>query len=118
MVGDGGAQLNPLCEITSQDEVEAIVAQVREESATSLKRFEMFFGKARKPYAEEPAQEEIERTAEQTADPAGRTESTEGADVPFDPTHEIVDPAIAQTRDELSGLSQKVRDLAKQLGRS
>ena len=46
VVGDGGAQLNPLCEITSQDEVEAIVAQVREESATSLKRFEMFFGKA------------------------------------------------------------------------
>jgi hypothetical protein len=36
----------------------------------------------------------------------------------FDDSHEIVDPSLAQTRNELSGLSEKVRDLARQLGKS
>jgi flagellar biogenesis protein FliO len=114
VVGDGGAQLNPLCEITAADEVEAIVSQVREESASSLKRFELFFGKAKKNYVDEPAAEEIEQPS---ADPAPAPPS-EPADARFDPSHELVDPSLAQTRDELSGLSQKVRDLAKQLGRT
>jgi flagellar biogenesis protein FliO len=113
VVGDGGAQLNPLCEITAADEVEAIVSQVREESASSLKRFEQFFGKAKKNYADEPAGEEIEQPAEPAPAPP-----SEPADARFDPSHELVDPSLSQTRDELSGLSQKVRDLAKQLGRT
>jgi flagellar biogenesis protein FliO len=112
VVGDGGAQLNPLCEITAAEEVEAIVTQVREESASSLKRFELFFGKARKTYTEEPTAEEMGQPA---AEPVPAPESP---DARFDPTHELTDPSLTETRDELSGLSQKVRDLAKQLGRS
>jgi flagellar biogenesis protein FliO len=115
VVGDGGAQLNPLCEIASPEEVEAIVAQVREESASSLKRFDLFFGKARKPYTEEIATDEIEQT---TSPQSAPSQADQSPDARFDPSHELVDPALAQTRDELSGLTQKVRDLAKQLGGS
>ena len=34
----------------------------------------------------------------------------------FDPTHELPDPSLAQTQKDLSGLSEKVRDLTRQLG--
>lgn len=113
VVGDGGAQLNPLCEITAPEEVEAIVTQVREESASSLRRFELFFGKARKGYTEEPAGEETDKVADEP-EPAPAAPASEA---PFDASHELNEPALSQTRDELSGLAQKVRALANQLGR-
>ena len=100
MVGDSGAQLNPLCEITNEEEVAAILAQVREESATAARRFDLLFGRARKGFDEEHA-------------PAQQIESP--AEAMFDPSHEINHPALSQTQNELVGLSDKVRNLARQL---
>jgi flagellar biogenesis protein FliO len=102
VVGDSGAQLNPLCEITDGEEMAEILAAVREESATAARRFDLLFGRARKSFDEEPA-------------PAPAAEAPAGA--AFDPTHEINDPALCETRNELSGLSDKVRELARQLQR-
>jgi len=103
VVGDSGTQLNPLCEIADGKEVEALLAQIQEESAAAAHRFELFFGKARTGY-------EAETSDADTKVPA--------ADAAFDPTHELIDPSLSQTRRELSGLSERVRDLARQLGRA
>jgi flagellar biogenesis protein FliO len=101
VVGDSGAQLNPLCEITNEEESAAILAQVREESATAARRFDLLFGRARKGFDEDhaPPQQPIESPAEAV----------------FDPSHEINDGALSETQNELVGLSDKVRDLARQL---
>ena len=109
MVGDSGAQLNPLCEVTDPDEVAQILGQIQEESSSIIKRFDTFFGRARKGYTEDqpaPTPTETSSVAPQPDD----------ADSNFDPTHEINDPSLLATRKELSGLSEKVRDLARQLG--
>jgi len=103
VVGDSGTQLNPLCEIADGNEIEALLAQVHEDSAAATHRFELFFGKARKGYEPELSE------AEAKVPPA---------DAAFDPTHELIDPSLSQTRKELSGLSEKVRDLARQMGRA
>jgi flagellar biogenesis protein FliO len=95
LVGDSGSQLNSLCNITDGDEVSAILAQIHEEAAAQVGRFDLTFGRAKKKFDEHSVPEE-------TA---------------FDPTHEINDPAAEQTQRELAGLSDKVRDLARQLGR-
>jgi flagellar biogenesis protein FliO len=102
VVGEGGAQLNRLCEITDDDEVAQILAAVREEAAVAGRRFENLFGRARKSFEEDPA-------------PSAPTEAP--ADGAFDATHEINDPALCETRNELAGLSDKVRELARQLRR-
>jgi flagellar biogenesis protein FliO len=99
VVGDSGAQLNPLCEIADEEEVAAILSQVREESATAARRFDLLFGRARK---------EIEE--DHTPAPAAAP-----CDAAFDPTHEINDPALIQTQNELTCLSEKARELARQL---
>ncbi len=111
MVGDSGAQLNPLCEITDADEMANILGQIQDESSSIIKRFDTFFGRARNGYNEEqpaPIQNESPPPAPESDD----------SDSTFDSTHEINDPSILATRKELSGLSEKVRDLAKQLGNS
>jgi flagellar biogenesis protein FliO len=95
VVGDNGAQLNPLCEITGEEEVAALLGQVREEASAGVKRFEHFFRRSR-----------------------GNFEQTPEAEPEFDETHEMNDPALADTQRELTGLSQKVRDLANELGRA
>jgi len=100
VVGDSGAQLNPLCEITNEEEIAAIMAQVREESATAARRFDLLFGRARKGFDEDHA-------------PPQPIDSP--AEAVFDPSHEINDPALSETHHELVGLSDKVRDLARQL---
>ena len=109
VVGDSGAQLNPLCEITDGDEVAEILASVREETVTAARRFENLFGRARKAFDED----------------SSNVPTTEApAESAFDPTHEIngstpqnSDPALCETRNELAGLSDKVRELARQLQR-
>src|SRR5580658_11220923 len=50
LVGDAGANLNPLCEITDPDEVAAILAQARDESISVARRFDSLFGRARKEF--------------------------------------------------------------------
>ena len=97
LVGDTGANLNPLCEITDPDEVAAILAQARDESISVARRFESLFGRARKDFAEAP-----------TAQPGDQ----------FDDAHDIKpdDPSLEDTQKELSDLREKVRDVARQIG--
>jgi flagellar biogenesis protein FliO len=96
LVGDTGTNLNPLCEITDPEEAAGLLAQTRDESISAARRFDSFFGLARKGFAETPA-------------PPGER---------FDDSHEIPaeDPSLEATRKELAGLSDKVRDVARQLG--
>jgi flagellar biogenesis protein FliO len=96
LVGDTGTNLNPLCEITDPEEAAGLLAQTRDESISAARRFDSFFGLARKGFAETPAP----------------------PDERFDDSHEIPaeDPSLEATRKELAGLSEKVRDVARQLG--
>jgi len=97
LVGDAGANLNPLCEITDPDEVAGILAQARDETISVARRFESLFGRARTEYGTER-----------------EPQSTE----PFDDSNEIKpdDPALKDTQKELSDLRAKVRDVARQIG--
>jgi flagellar biogenesis protein FliO len=99
LVGDAGANLNPLCEITDPDEVAAILAQARDESISVARRFESLFGRARNDFAETPEPQPSDS---------------------FDDSHEIKpdDPALQETQKELSDLREKVRDVARQIGRA
>jgi flagellar biogenesis protein FliO len=100
LVGDTGAHLNPLCEISDPEESAAIIAQAREESVSAAKRFDSFFGLARKAFSDTSAQSEEH----------------------FDDSHEIPteipgeDSSLESTRKEIAGLADKVRDVARQLG--
>lgn len=95
MVGDSGTQLNALCEIDDPDEVASLMHQVQEERANAALRFDHLFGRARKSFDE----------------PAPTPQSSEET---FDPSHEIPEPNLSAAREELSGLSEKVKNLARQ----
>ncbi len=105
LVGDTGSHLNPLCEIADADEAAGVLAQARDESITAARRFDSLFGRARRGFARTPSPESEE---------------------PFDDSHDINleapppvdDPSLEATRKELAGLSHKVRDVARQLGRA
>jgi flagellar biogenesis protein FliO len=96
LVGDTGSHLNPLCEISDPEEAAGILAQARDESVSAAKRFDSFFGLARKAFSETPA----------------------AAEEHFDDSHEIPadDPSLEATRKEIAGLADKVRDVARQIG--
>jgi flagellar biogenesis protein FliO len=96
VVGDAGAQLNPLCQITDSEEVSALLAQVREESSSIASRFDSIFGRAKKGFEGEDEEAKEQASGEE----------------------EVEHSEISATRDELAGLSDKVRGLAKQLGRA
>lgn len=99
LVGDAGANLNPLCEITDPDEVAAILARARDETISVARRFESLFGRARNDFAETPEPQPGDQ---------------------FDDSHDIKpdDPAFQDTQKELSDLREKVRDVARQIGRA
>lgn len=93
VVGDSGAQMNPLCELSDADEVAALVGQVREERiAPARKAFGAVFGRSRRGF--------------DGADPSDAAEALidEGED------GEPVDSA----RQEIDGLRERVRLLAQQ----
>ncbi len=93
VVGDTGGQMNPLAEIKDPDEIAALIGQLRQDKADPVSRaFGTFFGKAEKEYDDEPAK-------------GDSREST-------------VDPDLATTQAELSGLIDKVRSVSKQIGRT
>jgi flagellar biogenesis protein FliO len=96
LVGDTGSHLNPLCEISDPEEAAGILAQARDESVSAAKRFDSFFGLARKAFSDSPAPTEEH----------------------FDDSHEIPteDPSLEATRKEIAGLADKVRDVARQIG--
>ncbi|MGD0389128.1 MAG: flagellar biosynthetic protein FliO [Tepidisphaeraceae bacterium] len=100
LVGDTGANLNPLCEITDADEIAGILARSRDESISVARRFESFFGLARKDFTDDLPQP-----------PVGEH---------FDNSNEIAadHPSLDETQKELLGLREKVRDVARQIGRA
>jgi flagellar biogenesis protein FliO len=118
VVGDSGTQLNPLCQIKDGDEVAALLNQLQEETASAAWRFDALFGRARKSFDEVEAEEAGDTEPTPPKPPAEPADAAAGqaGDAPFDSTHEIRDPSLSQTRKELDGLSDKVRDLARQLG--
>jgi flagellar biogenesis protein FliO len=60
LVGSGGGEMRPLCEIADPDEVAELVAQINDDKASSPRSFMTLFGKAEAKYvdAEPPASEE------------------------------------------------------------
>jgi flagellar biogenesis protein FliO len=106
LVGDTGVHLNPLCEISDPDEAAGILAQAREESVSVARRFDSFFGLARKTFSDAtaPTEENFDDSSEIPAvDPSS-------PDSPAD------DPSLEATRKEIAGLADKVRNVSRQLG--
>lgn len=90
VVGDSGGQMSPLAQITDPDEIAELAGKVQEDkTASSSKSFGSLFGKAQTKFDEPVAAEK----------PA--------ADGP-----DGLDPALATTQAELSGLMEKVRRVA------
>ena len=86
VVGDTGAQMQSLCEITDEQEIAELTAQLAQEKPAALSRtFGQLLGRARD-----------ERAAES---PGAGT-----------------DEKLAAAQDELGGLSQRVRVLSKRFG--
>jgi flagellar biogenesis protein FliO len=99
LVGDTGTHLNPLCEIADADEASGVLAQARDESISAARRFDSLFGRARGSFGGSAPADADER---------------------FDDSHDAMteDPCLEATRKELEGLSDKVRDVVRQLGRA
>lgn len=94
VVADGAGQMTTLSEISDPDEVAALIGQLQDDHADRAGRsFGNLFGKMRGTYEQE---------AERPAEPERQLESLED------------DAAVASTRQELSGLMDKVRLLSRQ----
>lgn len=105
VVGDCGQQMNSLCEITDPDEVASLIGQLHENGRDTMsKSFAGLFGRAGESYKPEA------RTDEAPAD--DEAETNESVNVGLE------DPALAATRQELNGLMDKVRLVARQFNRS
>ena len=50
LVGSGGAEMNPLCQIDDPDEVAEVLVQLREDKGPVARNFRSLFGKAEKAY--------------------------------------------------------------------
>ncbi len=97
VVGDSGSQMNPLCEITDADEIASLIGQLRQDKAAPVTRaFGSVFRRAEKDYSSESSDGE-----------SSKREVAEDAEL---------DPALATTQAELSGLIDKVRSVSKQIG--
>ena len=91
VVGECGSQLNSLCEITDPDEVAALVGQLQEDRSASVSRaFGTMFWRSRRRFAPE----------ETPADPPVLEDAEEQA-------------TVASAREELNGLRERVRLLAR-----
>jgi flagellar biogenesis protein FliO len=103
VVADNGTQMNALSEITDPDEVAGLIGQlnVGAASGSAISAGREAFG-----VALGAAKQEFDQSIESTAN-AGEPEDAEPPDA-----------AVASTRGEIDGLMEKVRVLARQLGRS
>jgi flagellar biogenesis protein FliO len=105
VVGDSGQQMNPLCEITDPDEMAALIGQIREEKRESTPAaFGAIFGRAGSAFEKE------NHEPQRPVDVAG--EDDDSADNSSGP------PSVQDTRDELSGLMDKVRLMSRQFPRT
>jgi flagellar biogenesis protein FliO len=95
VVGDTGGQMSPLAQITDADEIAELVGQLREDKTTATaKSFGNIFGRAQTTFEENDVPEE---------------KREEGP--------EDLDPALATTQAELSGLMERVRSVARGMKR-
>ncbi len=133
-VGDNGAQLTALCQITDPDEVASLIGQTRSAGRGEDTPFSPVLGKAAAAYERDERADfsalNVDRPAE-----AGASESNARSDRAAERSDSAIDidlrqsaetdlhastntPEIAQTRDELSGLTERVKRLARQFGQS
>jgi hypothetical protein len=102
--------MNPLCEITDPDEVAELVGRIREDAREPIgKAFSTMFSRAGSSY--EPA-----AASDESAGAGTPVVASGGRDGRLDDGPE--DPALAGTRQELSGLMEKVRLLSRQFPRT
>jgi flagellar biogenesis protein FliO len=101
VVGDCGAQMSPLAEISDPDEIAALVGRIESEKAPAAKTFGSLFGRARDTF---------NATDEK---PQGSDELSE------DPSEAEAPPdlGLAAAQGEIRGLMERVRGLAQQLKR-
>ena len=99
LVGDSGSNLNPLCEIRDPDEAANILTYARDESISVARRFDSLFGRAQKDFDEPEESESQEK---------------------FDDSHEVSrdNPAVQETQKELADLHNKVKEVARRIGRA
>jgi flagellar biogenesis protein FliO len=104
VVADNGTQMNPLSEITDADEVAQLVGQLTAPAAPPNREFEREFDKADEKLQETVNQQPL---AEQMPNP-------DEAEIP-----RPGDAAeVGSAHNEINGLMEKVRVLAKELGQS
>jgi flagellar biogenesis protein FliO len=100
VVGDSAGQMTSLCEITDSDEVAALVGQIRDEKLESPTRaFGSIFRRANR---EMSMGDEVELPAH-------------GEETAHEPSNVYEDAAIAGTREEITGLMEKIRLVSSQL---
>ena len=105
VVGDSGQQMNALCEIRDPDEITALVGQLHEEKRESTGNpFGALFGRAGSQFEKH---DEPQRPVGVADD-----EDEEMADGSTGPS------SVQGTRDELSGLMDKVRVMSRQFPRT
>lgn len=100
VVADNGTQMSPLSEITEPDEVAQLIGQMTSPYTADSQEFESEFGKAKESFDE--------------------TTAASAAPMPDPQLAEVEPPAddsLESAQGEIKGLMQKVRGLAKQLGR-
>ncbi|HEV2296756.1 MAG TPA: flagellar biosynthetic protein FliO [Tepidisphaeraceae bacterium] len=112
VVGDSGQQMNSLCEITDPDEMAALIGQIHEEKReTSGNPFGSIFGRAGTAFEKETEPHRSVDVAEESEESAdGLTTEATGELTGASPVHD--------TRDELSGLMDKVRLMSRQFRRT
>ena len=105
VVGDSGQQMNPLCEITDPDEITALVGQLHEEKRESTGNpFGALFGRAGTAFEREDEPQRSVDVADE--DDEGQSNGSTGPS------------SVQDTRDELSGLMDKVRVMSRQFRRT
>jgi flagellar biogenesis protein FliO len=105
VVGDSGAQMNPLSEITDPDEIASLLGQLQDEKSTlPAKAFSALFSRARDEFEEDEPRSVEQRGGEAEDDEEDPQEMAPAA---------AVDPAISETRQEISGLMDRIRVLSK-----
>jgi flagellar biogenesis protein FliO len=99
MVGDCGQQMNALAEISDPDEVASLLGQLRVDAPASERAspFAPLLGRAQQQFDDLPMP------------PAVDPDEEEG---------ELALAGVDQTRGELSGLTEKIRMLSRQLGKT
>jgi flagellar protein FliO/FliZ len=96
VVGDSGQQMNALAEISDPDEVASLLGQLSAPVPESETSFDPLLGRARRQF-DEPS-----------VSPAMDSDDDEA---------ELAIAGVDETRGELSGLTEKIRTLSRQLGK-